>query len=38
MASIPVTERYKPGVRVHLSFNDQDLNLFDAETGQRLVA
>jgi multiple sugar transport system ATP-binding protein len=38
MASIPVTERYKPGVRVHLSFNDQDLNLFDVENGQRLVA
>jgi multiple sugar transport system ATP-binding protein len=38
MASVPVTERYKPGVRVHLSFNDQDLNLFDVENGQRLVA
>ena len=38
MASIPVTERYKPGIRVHLSFNDQDLNLFDVENGQRLVA
>jgi multiple sugar transport system ATP-binding protein len=38
MASIPVTERYKPGVRVHLSFNDQDLNLFEVENGQRLVA
>ena len=38
MASIPVTERYKPGVRVHLSFNDQDLNLFDVDNGQRLVA
>jgi multiple sugar transport system ATP-binding protein len=38
MASVPVTERYKPGVRVHLSFNDQDLNLFDPESGQRLVA
>jgi multiple sugar transport system ATP-binding protein len=38
MASIPVTERYKPGVRVHLSFDDQDLNLFDVENGQRLVA
>ena len=38
MASIPVTERYKPGIRVHLSFNDQDLNLFDVDNGQRLVA
>jgi multiple sugar transport system ATP-binding protein len=38
MASVPVTERYKPGIRVHLSFNDQDLNLFDVENGQRLVA
>ena len=38
MASVPVTERYKPGLRVHLSFNDQDLNLFDVENGQRLVA
>jgi multiple sugar transport system ATP-binding protein len=38
MASIPVTERYKPGLRVHLSFNDQDLNLFDVENGERLVA
>ena len=38
MASLPVTERFKPGVRVHLSFNDEDLNLFDAENGQRLVA
>jgi multiple sugar transport system ATP-binding protein len=38
MASVPVTERYKPGMRVHLSFDDQDLNLFDAENGQRLVA
>jgi multiple sugar transport system ATP-binding protein len=38
MASVPVTERYKPGIRVHLSFNDPDLNLFDVENGQRLVA
>ena len=38
MASLPVTERYKPGSKVHLSFNDQDLNLFDPENGQRLVA
>ena len=38
MASLPVTERYKPGSRVHLSFNDQDLNLFDPQNGQRLVA
>ena len=38
MASLPVTERYKPGSKVHLSFNDQDLNLFDSQNGQRLVA
>ncbi len=38
MASVPVTERFKPGGRVHLSFNDEDLNLFDPQDGQRLVA
>jgi multiple sugar transport system ATP-binding protein len=38
MASLPVTDRYKPGSRVHLSFDDQDLNLFDPQNGQRLVA
>jgi len=38
MASLPVTERYKPGSKVHLSVNDQDLNLFDSQNGQRLVA
>jgi ABC-type sugar transport system ATPase subunit len=38
MASLPVTERYKPGSKVHLSFNDQDLNLFDPQNGQRLAA
>jgi len=38
VASLPVTDRYKPGSRVHLSFNDQDLNLFDPQNGQRLVA
>jgi multiple sugar transport system ATP-binding protein len=38
IASVPVTDRYKPGGRVHLSFNDQDLNLFDPQNGQRLVA
>jgi multiple sugar transport system ATP-binding protein len=38
MASLPVTDRYKPGSRVHLSFNDQDLNLFDPQNGQSLVA
>jgi multiple sugar transport system ATP-binding protein len=36
MASLPVTERYKPGSRVHLSFDGQDLNLFDPQNGQRL--
>src|SRR6516162_2095273 len=38
MASLPVTERYKPGSKVHLSLNEQDLNLFDSQNGQRLVA
>jgi len=38
VASLPVTERYKPGGRVHLSLNEQDLNLFDSQNGQRLVA
>lgn len=38
MASLPVTERFKPGSRVHISFNDEDLNLFDPQGGQRLVA
>jgi multiple sugar transport system ATP-binding protein len=38
MASVPVTDRFKPGVQVHLSFDDQDLNLFDSQSGQRLVA
>jgi multiple sugar transport system ATP-binding protein len=38
MASVPVTDRFKPGVQVHLGFDDQDLNLFDPESGQRLVA
>jgi len=38
MASLAVTERLKPGSRVHLSFKDEDLNLFDPTTGQRLVA
>jgi len=36
MASIPVTERFKPGSNVQLIFNQDDLNLFDIETGDRL--
>ncbi len=36
MASIAVTERFKPGSKVQLTFNQDDLNLFDAETGDRL--
>jgi len=36
MASIPVTDRFKPGSNVQLTFNQDDLNLFDAETGDRL--
>ncbi|MBV9488220.1 MAG: ABC transporter ATP-binding protein [Verrucomicrobia bacterium] len=38
MASLPVTSQFKPGSRVHLSFKDEDLNLFDVTSGQRLVA
>jgi multiple sugar transport system ATP-binding protein len=37
MASLPVTERYRPGSRVYLSFSDEDLNLFDPQNGERLV-
>ncbi|MBV9297650.1 MAG: ABC transporter ATP-binding protein [Verrucomicrobia bacterium] len=36
MASIPVTDRFKPGSKVQLTFNQDDLNLFDATTGDRL--
>jgi multiple sugar transport system ATP-binding protein len=36
MSSIPVTRRYRPGSAVYLSFNDEDLNLFDPTTGARL--
>ena len=36
MSSIPVTRRYRPGLPVFLSFNEEDLNLFDTVTGERL--
>ncbi len=36
MSSIAVTRRYRPGSAVYLSFNDEDLNLFDPITGARL--
>ena len=36
MSSIPVTGRYRPGLPVFLSFNEEDLNLFDPITGERL--
>jgi hypothetical protein len=36
MASVPVTDRFKPGSKVQLTFNQDDLNLFDTETGDRL--
>ena len=36
MSSVPVTRRYRPGLPVYLSFNDEDLNLFDSVTGERL--
>jgi multiple sugar transport system ATP-binding protein len=38
MSSIPVTRRYQAGQRVYLSFNDEDLNLFDVDNGARLAA
>jgi multiple sugar transport system ATP-binding protein len=38
MASVPVTDRFKPGSKVNLNFNKEDLNLFDSESGERLVA
>jgi multiple sugar transport system ATP-binding protein len=36
MSSIPVTRRYQPGQQVYLTFNDEDLNLFDVKNGARL--
>jgi multiple sugar transport system ATP-binding protein len=36
MSSIPVTGRYRPGLPVFLRFNEEDLNLFDTVTGERL--
>jgi multiple sugar transport system ATP-binding protein len=36
-ASTPMTRIYKPGSKVHLTFEDQDLNLFDEKTGERLT-
>jgi multiple sugar transport system ATP-binding protein len=36
MSSIPVTRRYRPGSPVYLSFNEEDLNLFEPTTGARL--
>jgi multiple sugar transport system ATP-binding protein len=36
MSSVPVTDRFKPGSKVQLTFNEEDLNLFDLETGERL--
>jgi multiple sugar transport system ATP-binding protein len=36
MSSIPVTRRYRPGLPVFLNFNEEDLNLFDPITGERL--
>ena len=37
MASVPLTKQYKPGSLVQLSFSDEDLNLFDIQTGNRLT-
>jgi multiple sugar transport system ATP-binding protein len=38
MASTDMTRAYKPGSKVNLTFEDEDLNLFDQDTGERLVA
>lgn len=38
MASTDMTRIYKPGSKVHLTFEDDDLNLFDEDTGERLIA
>ena len=38
MASTDMTRAYKPGSKVHLVFEDEDLNLFDKDTGERLTA
>ncbi len=37
MASTHMMRIYKPGSKVHLTFEDEDLNLFDQETGERLT-
>ena len=37
MSSMPVTRRYRPGLPVFLHFNEEDLNLFDPTTGERLL-
>ncbi len=38
MASTEMTRIYKPGSKVHLTFEDEDVNLFDESTGERLTA
>jgi len=38
MSSISVTRRYQPGQSVYLTFNDEDLNLFEVSNGARLTA
>ncbi len=38
MASTAMTKAYKPGSKVNLVFEDEDLNLFDQDTGERLTA
>ena len=37
MASTDMTKAYKPGSKVNLVFEDEDLNLFDQDTGERLT-
>jgi multiple sugar transport system ATP-binding protein len=36
MSSMSVTRRYKSGQQVHLTFDNEDLNLFDITNGVRL--
>jgi multiple sugar transport system ATP-binding protein len=38
MASTDMMRAYKPGSKVNLVFEDEDLNLFDQDTGERLTA
>jgi multiple sugar transport system ATP-binding protein len=37
MASVEMTRAYEPGSKVYLTFEDEDLNLFDQDSGERLM-